>query len=169
MKQAWAKLYEKLYGYRYAVLVLLAGVLLLLLPTRAEQAENEEEPLLTDSEDEWLRGVERQLAETLSHIEGAGALHLMISVEQGMEKRYREDAEIEEGEHTETRRYKTVVLTAGDRSESPVLETQAYPIFRGAVVVCEGGDDAAVRLKIMEAVRVLTGLNSDKITVVKGN
>ena len=169
MKEALAKFYKKLYGYRYAALVLLAGVCLLLLPTRAEQKKDETEAVLAESEDEWLHSMERQLSKTLSHIEGAGALHLMLSVEQGMEKRFKEDKEIEDGEYTGTRRYETVVLSGSDRSESLVLETQSYPIFRGAVVICEGGDDAKVCLQIMEAVKVLTGLSSDKITVVKGN
>ena len=169
MKKTWKNLWQKLCGYRYAALVLLAGVFLLLLPVRAEQAESTAEATSASGENEWLRSTEEQLTETLSHIEGAGALHLMLSVELGMEKHFKENKEIEEGEHTEMRRYETVVLSESDRSESPVLETVAYPIFRGAVVVCEGGDNADVRLQIMEAVKVLTGLSSDKITVVKGN
>lgn len=169
MKETLTRLYKKLYGYRYAALVLLAGLILLLLPTGVERETNETDSTLAESEDEWLRGMEEQLSKTLSHIEGAGTLHLMLSVEQGMEKRFKEDKEIEEGEHSDLRRYETVVLSGNDRSESLVLETQAYPIFRGAVVICEGGDNAEVRLQIMEAVKVLTGLSSDKITVVKGN
>ena len=38
----------------------------------------------------------------------------------------------------------------------------------GAVVVCEGGGDASVRLKLMEAVSALTGLGTDKIAICKG-
>jgi len=40
--------------------------------------------------------------------------------------------------------------------------------WAGAVVVCEGGGSAAVRLQLTQAVSALTGLPSDKITVVKG-
>ena len=169
MKEIREKLSKKLYGYRYAALVLLLGVVLLLLPTRSERGTDTGKTVLPESENEWLKDMEAQLSDTLSHIEGAGKLHLMLSVEQGMEKRFKEDKELEEGEHTGTRRYETVVLSANDRSESLVLETQAYPIFRGAVVICEGGDNDRVRLQIIEAVKVLTGLSSDKITVVKGN
>ena len=46
---------------------------------------------------------------------------------------------------------------------------QVYPAYQGAVVVCQGGDKAAVRLAITEAVAALTGLSSDKISVVKWN
>ena len=40
--------------------------------------------------------------------------------------------------------------------------------WEGAVVVCEGGGSAAVRLQLTQAVSALTGLPSDRITIVKG-
>ena len=39
--------------------------------------------------------------------------------------------------------------------------------YRGALVVCQGGDQAAVRLAVTEAVMALTGLPADRITVVQ--
>ena len=40
--------------------------------------------------------------------------------------------------------------------------------WEGAVVVCEGADSAAVRLELTQALRSLTGLSADRITIVKG-
>lgn len=40
--------------------------------------------------------------------------------------------------------------------------------WTGAVVVCEGGGSAAVRLELTRAVSALTGLSTDKIAIVKG-
>ena len=40
--------------------------------------------------------------------------------------------------------------------------------YTGAVVVCEGGGSASVRLQLTQAVSALTGLTSDKIAIVKG-
>jgi len=40
--------------------------------------------------------------------------------------------------------------------------------WTGAVIVCEGGESAVVRLKLTQAVRALTGLSADKIAVIKG-
>ena len=40
--------------------------------------------------------------------------------------------------------------------------------WTGAVIVCEGGESAAVRLRLTQAVRALTGLSADKIAVIKG-
>ena len=40
--------------------------------------------------------------------------------------------------------------------------------WTGAVIVCEGGGNATVRLQLTRAVSALTGLSSDKIAIVKG-
>jgi len=37
----------------------------------------------------------------------------------------------------------------------------------GAVVVCAGADDAAVRLELTQAVKSFTGFGSDRITILK--
>jgi len=37
----------------------------------------------------------------------------------------------------------------------------------GAVIVCQGADDPQVRLSIVDAVSKVTGLGSDKISVLK--
>ncbi len=37
----------------------------------------------------------------------------------------------------------------------------------GAVIVCDGADDAVVRWKITEAVRTYTGFGADQITILK--
>ena len=41
------------------------------------------------------------------------------------------------------------------------------PTYRGALVVCQGGDRAEVKLAVTEAVTALTGLTADRVTVAK--
>ena len=60
----------------------------------------------------------------------------------------------------------SVLLDGGDREETVVTQT-AYPTYRGALVVCQGGDRADVKLAVTAAVSALTGLPSDRVTVVK--
>ena len=43
------------------------------------------------------------------------------------------------------------------------------PSFRGALVVCPGGGNAQVRLELIQAVAALTGLDSNSISVCRGN
>ena len=47
------------------------------------------------------------------------------------------------------------------------MTRQVYPTYRGALVVCQGGDRADVKLAVTEAVSALTGLSSDRVTVAK--
>ncbi len=49
-----------------------------------------------------------------------------------------------------------------------VVTHSRYPRFVGALIVCEGGDRADVQLKVTQAVSALTGLSSERISVVKG-
>ena len=60
------------------------------------------------------------------------------------------------------------MVSAGSGREEAVALQQVYPQFQGALVVCTGGDDPAVQLKLVEAVSALTGLGSDKISICKG-
>ena len=61
----------------------------------------------------------------------------------------------------------TVIVTNGQREEIGLIKQIIPPEYRGAVVVCQGADHAAVRLTVVEAVRSVTGLSSDNITVLK--
>lgn len=167
MKEKFRRLSERIKAYRYVLLILAVGIFLLLLPegkdTEAETANTQEY-----EETEWLADTEEQMEGILSRIAGVGELHLMLSVEQGMENRYAENKDLEESEKSASRRYETVILNGGSRAENALPQGRDYPVFRGASIVCEGGDVASVRLAVTETVKVLTGLSSDKISIVKG-
>ena len=66
----------------------------------------------------------------------------------------------------------TLTLDNSDRAlaydaDEVVVTRRMYPVYQGAVVVCQGAGDSRVRLTVVDAVSVLTGLSSDKISVVK--
>ena len=63
----------------------------------------------------------------------------------------------------------TVTLGRGSGEQSVVPLQTLAPQFRGALVVCPGGEDPQVRLKLAEAVSALTGLGADRISICKGN
>ena len=48
-----------------------------------------------------------------------------------------------------------------------VVTKETCPQYRGALVVCDGGNNDRVRLAVIDAVSVLTGLGADRIAVVK--
>ena len=63
----------------------------------------------------------------------------------------------------------TVVTVGKGSGQQEVVPLQTVaPQFRGALVVCPGGEDPQVRLKLIGAVAALTGLGSDRISVCAG-
>lgn len=89
MKISWPKGMERwkavLERYRYALLVVAVGALLLLLPTGGTQPAAEERQ--TDRETffqlEELEELEEKLARTLSSIHGAGETEVMLTLKSG--------------------------------------------------------------------------------------
>ena len=142
--------------YRYAFLVLLVGVALMLLPsgTKDQPQEAKGEELNLQSQD-----IKEELTQILSLIQGVGKVQVMLTVEEGEKTLYQSD----EGASGND----TVIITDGSRVESGLVQ-QVIPMkYRGAVIVCQGADSPAVRLSVIEAVAKVTGLKTDRITVLK--
>lgn len=159
LEQLWKK-------YRLVLLIVLAGLLLMLLPGGSDQ---ETEEVRQERETFSLEETERRMEAILSRIEGTGKLQLMLTLKSGSQLYLAEDTdESADGEEVQVQR-ETVTLHRGSGYEDVVVTRQIYPMYQGALVVCQGADKAAVRLAVTEAVAALTGLSSDKITVVKWN
>ena len=169
MKAALTKLNisEMWKKYKFVVLILLAGILLMLLPTGGnEQGGKTEEG---SRETFSLEETERKMEEVLGKIQGTGKLQVMLTLKSGSRLQLAEDTDSEDGDGERSSRRETVTINRGSGYQDIVVTQQFYPDYQGAVVVCQGADQATVRLAVTEAVAVLTGLSSDKITVVKWN
>ena len=66
-------------------------------------------------------------------------------------------------------RTQTVTVEDAGRNETGLLKQRISPVYLGAIVVCQGGDNAAIRLRIAEAVANVTGISVSRITVLKMN
>lgn len=145
--------------HRLVWLVILAGLVLLLLP----MGEKEEEPQLQTAQSGFdLTAMEDRLAQALSKIDGAGEVTVVLTVRDGPRQVLAQDSREDQGE-TET-----VVISRGSSTQETVTVQELYPTYQGALLVCPGGDDPTVRLKLTEATSALTGLGADKISISKG-
>lgn len=152
--------------YRYCILVILVGILLLMLPSG--EKTNESKLNISENFQELydLEAFEEKLEKTLSKIKGAGNVKVILSLDSGSRKILAQNQERDsEGGGASS----PVTLGRGTGGQSVVpLQTMA-PDFRGALIVCPGGNDASVRLELAEAVSALTGLGADCISICAGN
>lgn len=149
--------------FKYALLILLLGVVLLLLPQKT--GETTAEPTSAPAETE--ASLEAELEAVLSQVEGAGRVRVLLTMSTGTAYEYQTDVETRSDSDGSEVSRKTVLASAGSGVDNAVTVRTTYPTYKGALVVCEGADSASVRLSIIQAVSSLTGLGSDKITVIK--
>ena len=141
--------------YKYPILVVLVGMALLLLPGR--ETEEPAVPVVTVTEE----SLEQRLEALLAQIEGAGAVRVLLTEDTGRETLWQTDVDSD--------RENTVIVEDSDRNETGLVRRTRSPSYRGAVILCQGADVPSVKLAIVEAVRCVTGLGADRISVQKMN
>lgn len=161
------KLISYVKKYKYVALVVLVGVVLMLLPSgKGEQQTVSDQPVNV-SEAYSLAETEKRLEQLLGRIRGVGQVQVMLTLKSGSSLQLAENRSTSLRD-TENRQDRDVVtLNRGSGYEDVVVTEQTYPVYQGAVVVCQGAGDSSVNLAVIQAVSVLTGLGSDKITVVQ--
>ena len=149
--------------YKYAAAAAAVGILLLALPTghSKDRSQSTQE----------LPSLEREMEEILSEISGVGQVKVLLSVDSDGERELARDTEVrysgDAAAPEDYSRTSSTVLLEGDTGDESLVVRTHYPTYRGALVVCSGGNDAVVRLTVTQAVMALTGLSSDRVTVAK--
>ena len=149
--------------YKYAALVLVIGIVLMIIPsqnnhTTEEISMNIVEEITTDAV---------KLEQILSYIDGAGKVKVMMTEKYGEETIYQLNEDVSASESNSSARTETVLLSDSDRNEIGLVRQTNPAVYQGAIILCQGADDPVVRLKIYEAVSKITGLGADKIAVIK--
>lgn len=163
----WLAWKEKVLGfwgkYRYFLLVLLVGLVLMLLPEKGERTGAPDTP----AEKTEVVTMEQRLEAILGQIEGAGKVRVMLTEDTGEYRTYQTDDDLTDTQDSVTARHDTVIVTDAVRAQQGLLCRVDPPEYRGAVIVCQGADQAGIRLAIVQAVSNVTGLGADRISVLK--
>ena len=132
--------------YKYVLIILLAGLILLLLPTgsRTKAKTAQAAAVSEQTQPQTIQAEEQRLTTLLQQINGAGQVQVLLS--------YCCSAERE--------------LATDDSGEAVELKTVS-PQYLGAVVVCDGADSPQVQLAVTQAVAQFTGLSTDHISVLR--
>lgn len=149
--------------YKYVLIVVAAGILLMMLP--AKESNVEAAPIPNASQ--ITPDMQTQLEDILSHISGVGKVSVLLTQSEGQRILYEANEDRTDTEQSSTNRKDTVIIVDEMRTESGLVQQIIPPVYLGAIIVCQGGDNASVRLAVVDAVANATGLTSDRISVLK--
>ena len=156
MESGKQQLISSIKKYQYVFLVVLVGVFLMMVPQNRPKSQTQ-----IPADHTYEPALEEKLADLLAQISGVGKAEVLLTEASGSDTIYQMDT----GQNQSN--LDTVIVTDGNREEVGLIKQILPPKYRGAVVVCQGADSAAVRLSVVEAVKSVTGLSSDCITVLK--
>ena len=150
-------LFEKLReksGMMVILLVGLVGVALFLLGGEGDT----EEVLTADTKNmqEYIENLELRVGHMISKIEGVSSVEVMLQPDGGEENVYARNG----GEGSAQ-----YVIIDGRNGDEALLVKRVEPKIRGAAVICRGGDDPSVQVKIVNLLCALFNLQSNRVYV----
>lgn len=141
--------------YQYVLLFFVVGICFMLLP------QKETQQISIPAEQTNHPDLESELSAILSQISGVGKAEVLLTEAYGSKTLYQTN----ENQNHST--MDTVIITDKNREENGLVKQIIPPVYRGALIVCQGADNAGVRLSVVEAVKSVTGLSSDCVRVLK--
>lgn len=163
MPEYLRKFFDK---YKYVLLLCAVGLVLILIPFGKPAASAPEK---TAEKTESAADLQSRLEELFSQIEGVGRVRVLLTAKNDGETvyAYDQDKNASKSEGSASSSNSMTLVTVGGSGGEPVVVRVDAPVFTGAVVVCDGADNARVKLALTEALRSLTGVTSDNIVIVK--
>ena len=163
------KLWER---YKYALAVALIGAALLLWPGSRSGGTDTAPPRAQEAVQIASDGdLTERMEEALATISGVGQVKVLLTLDSDGERQLAQDTELRysgaSAAPEDYSRTSSTVLLEGEAGDESLVVRTVYPTYRGALVVCTGGDRPEVKLTVTQAVGSLTGLSSDRITVAK--
>lgn len=123
---------------------------------------------------------EEKLKKSLSRIEGAGEVEVLITLRESEERVLEKDVPEQVSETSETdaeggsriisekRQEEATVYTVNEAGQNvPYVSKVIQPVVEGVVVIAQGGDSEIVKQNIIETIQVLFDIEANKIRVVK--
>lgn len=150
-----------IFKIEYILIIVLIALLLCLffsnsglfkfLETNSSSASNNFESIM-----------ENKLEKTLSNIEGAGSVSVIISVDGTTKKEYLKNTQSKRENGVEIIEETTVFVNG-----KPHLVKENYPEVLGVVVICQGGDNVKVKMAITEVITTILPVTSENIRILK--
>ena len=151
--------------YRYVLLLAALGLALVLVPVKKDAAAVTAQPAAKPADTrDALQG---EIEAALTQIDGAGRVRLVLTWADAGESVYQQNTRTSGSGENASAESTVAAVPSGSSAQQALVAKQLAPKCAGALIVSDGGGNAAVRLALCDAVRALTGLRADQITVVK--
>lgn len=176
MKQWFKKMMQSPWEKRIFPLCLILGVIFLLFSnthvSEPQKKDTEKSPVVLQSYEEQL---ETRLEETLSFVEGAGRVKVMLILkDQGKVHVEKETAynTVQSSEEdagggnrtvTEENMEESVIY---DNDSDPFISMEETPSVQGALVLAEGAESSIVQQQLLQSVSVLLDLSVSEIQIL---
>lgn len=144
----------------FIVCGLIAGIMLVIGSGNTVKSESRVEKTNTDN-------ITNELEKTLSQVEGAGDVKVLINYSQSGEKilAYDMESNINEKDNGKENNSKSEVVYDGNKM--PVILKEYMPKVEGVIIVAQGGNIESVKKQLISGTVALLGIDQHKIEVLK--
>ena len=139
-----------------STLLIIMGVICAIVLLGVSGCEGDKDKEKADEAD-ISRSIEKKLTEIIGQLEGVGAVNVFVTMDSSAESVYAYNKE--SSELSEKYSY------FADSDKSPVLVKEIEPRVRGVAVICDKGDDAMVKRKVIELVSSVLNIPTNRIFV----
>ena len=130
---------------------------------------------------QYAQQTEQRLQQILSQIKGVGTVHVLVTLENGVEYRYAADekksgdsvftyadgkdlpSKVQEKQDSQ----QSYILVDSTGGKKPLVLTELSPRVKGVVVVCEGAASPVIRQRVTDAVTTALGVTSLQVCVIQ--
>lgn len=170
------KLKEKFSGFvnsknknKIIIAVGFVGILLILLSEiNFGSGENKDNKNPDTDYALYVNSLNTELTELLSSIDGVGDCRVMITLRNTSESVYAKNSDSSSSDNSKSSSDEYVIYDS-ENGDSPILLKENFPDIEGVAIVCSGGDNIAVKEKVIKCVSALFNISSNRISVTKLN
>ena len=117
----------------------------------------------------YAAALTEQIEQLCSTVRGAGSVRAAVSLQGGFTYLYAADRESRQDEGEMLQTSESYITVGNGSGEQAVLLTKVPPEIRGIGIVCEGGENAAVRSEILSLLSAAYDIGSNRIYVTQGD
>lgn len=167
------KFIHNLFIFLIILIIFLIGINIL-FGNRDKEVTDEERPIDQETDYDYSSDLESRLIRILEKFKDVGAVDVMITFEDSIEKipasnttkTVESTKETDsEGGIREINREDTNTQIVNSQSGSPTTMKEINPTIKGVIVVAEGAEDPLVLEKLYEAVKTVLGINGNRVQI----